>query len=260
MLAVPPSRHTAPFKRTSKRLNGAQAAPAPVLTVHPAQYRHLAAREEKAFIQRLQAKLERDEPALLPRFPPRQRAAIVANICRRARAVGATWESAIGAWGGYMVGIAPNLGRDPAVRAWLASTGATPDETITRLPDLLTEADWARVQAHRSDLPLYLPPEADSHPLASRVAEALPLVLWDLVPPERAQEYAQAAIAAASQLGLGGLDDAPLAVAAWRLLYATSFDDALRGWAGDITEPTRPPAERLAMLRARIMLDHQRWV
>ena len=231
----------------------------PLLTIDHIQLDRLSQREQGAFLLKLQHKLEQVEPALLPRFPDAQRAIIAKNVHLRGLSVGLTWQSALAAWGGYMVAIAPNIGADPAVRAWLNSTGPRPDEAVTSLPDLLSDSDWARIDANRCDLPLFVPPELDRHTIEARVAHAMAIVLWDHVAPDRALGMAGAAVIAAERLGFGGLDDAPIAVAAWHLLYGRSQDHRGHAWPAEVQAADSPPATRLAMLRARIMLDHGRW-
>lgn len=227
------------------------------LTAH--QVRQHTALAEAQFLSWLQAELMEAEPAFLPRFDARVRPRIVHNLVRRARHLGATWQSSITLWALLMAGMAPNLHTDPAVRAWLASTGGSIDAHIKGLPANLGEADWQRISRHRQDWLLFVPPQADAWPLVQRVALALPLVLWDHVPEARAAELAAAAVAAAHKLGFAGLDDAPVAVAAWRFLYGASFADPVRGWPQDIRDPAEAPAIRLEMLRTRIMMDHGRW-
>jgi hypothetical protein len=225
----------------------------------PDQFQRFAQDAESRFLAELQADLAKAEPAFLPRFANAASTQIVRNLHARALQAGARSAMSITLLARLMVGIAPNIASDPAVRAWLANTGQTPDEAIPWLADRLTEADWERIDDNRRDLSAFIPPTADALSLADRVAQALPVVLWDLVDAHTAPALATSAVRAAQQLGFDGLDDAPVAVAAWRLLYGRAFADAALNWPQDVRDAGEPPATRLAMLRARIMLDHGRW-
>ncbi|EHR69500.1 hypothetical protein BurJ1DRAFT_0618 [Burkholderiales bacterium JOSHI_001] len=229
------------------------------MQLSPEQFQRLAKDADKKFLAELEADLAKAEPAFLPRFAKSARGQIVRNLHARALQAGATSARSITLLARLMVGIAPNITSDPAVRAWLANTSQTPDEAIPWLAERLTEADWERIDDNRRDLVAFIPPAADELPLVDRVALALPVVLWDLVNAHATPALATSALRAAEQLGFNGLDDAPVAVASWRLLYGRAFADAALNWPQDVRDAGEPPATRLAMLRARIMLDHGRW-
>ncbi|MBT9489200.1 MAG: hypothetical protein IV093_16980 [Rubrivivax sp.] len=223
------------------------------------QVRRLDAVAETEFTERLAELVRRTEPSLLPRFPIQVQRRIVSNLVERARAVGAASQRAMATWACLMAAIAPNIGADPAVRAWLARTGSTVDATIPMLSELLSPRDWERIDAARADLALFTPVSADVWPLEQRVAAALPLVLWDRVSVAEAPSLAAQAMQMARQLGMAALEDAPLALAALRKLYEFAPGAAQPAWLDDLRQPGTPPAVQLAMLRARIMLDHGRW-
>jgi hypothetical protein len=229
------------------------------MQLNPGQFDQFAKDADERFLSELEADLAKSEAAFLPRFAKPAREQIVRHLLARARLAGATSTTSITLLARLMVGIAPNIASDPAVRAWLANTGQTPDEAIPWLAERLTEADWERIDDRRCDLMALTPPSADALPLVERVELALPVVLWDLVDAQAAPALAASALRAAQQLGFDGLDDAPVAVAAWRLLYGRAFADAALNWPQDVRDAGEPPATRLAMLRARIMLDHGRW-
>lgn len=204
-------------------------------------------------------------PEFLPRFPIEQREQIVEYMVARVQATGAVWESSIAKLTEMMEVFAPNLLADRQVARLIAVDH--PDiERLEKFPvdrrvehfhKFMSEEDWLRVVAARSELPLYTPPELDNAPLSDRIEFALPLVLWDRMPKERVAEYAAWGIKAADASGFAAHEDAALALVGWAVLYDR---EALQPWMNDIRDPVHPPSERLEMLRYRIMLDHGRRV
>lgn len=230
-----------------------------MLKLLPTQIRALDREANDSFLAELQQIIDGLDGAFLPRFPAAVRRAIVGNLVARARSAGAQSQRAITVWCGLMCIAAPNLGADPAVRAWVARTGTTTDGAIAALADVLSPADLARIEAGREDLPLFTPASADRAPPEQRVAMALPLVLWDRVDAAGAQVWAQEYLRAAHTLGMDGLSDAPVALAVMAALYGTGADLWQHDWAQALRASDVPAGTRLSMLRARIMLDHGRW-
>jgi len=216
-------------------------------------------RAEEGFVETVRAFLSEEYPAFLPRFPLPVQQAITRMLIGRAEAAGATLQSTVGTWLMLMLNVAPNLGDDPAVRAWLASTGSNPDERIGALDHLLTESDWERVDSARCDLALVTSPELDAAAVVVRTAAALRWVMWDAGASRDLVQMARESTETAAQFGLADSADAPLAIAMARHLYAREARADAPGWLQDLQNPQLRPRVRVEMLRARIMLDHGRW-
>jgi hypothetical protein len=219
----------------------------------------LRERVEDSFVESIRWFLADVNPAFLPRFPPEVQLDITRMLMRRAESVGATTQSATGVWLSLMLLVAPNLGEDPAVRAWVSSTGASRDERIGALDRLLTAQDWERIDTRRSDLPLVTPEELDDCDLVVRTASALRWVLWDAGPRTDFERAAREAVAAAARFDLAASADAPLALAVARELYARDGSGGSLGWRQDVQNQQFRPRVRVEMLKARVMLDHGRW-
>ncbi len=230
-----------------------------MIMVSRAQFDRFERNAELAFLARLGGYLSARHPAFLPRFAPPVQAQIVAMMVARARRAGATWQSTIALFCDLMEAVAPNFHRDPELAATIGSPDPESDPRIRSLADRVDARVWAQAERNRSDLDLYVPPELDHAPVAERIAAALPVILWDRVPAAAAGRLATRATELARRLGFESLEDAPLAVAAWRTLYAGAGDsDARRSWAADIIDLGVPARQRLAALRLRIMIDHRR--
>jgi hypothetical protein len=229
-----------------------------MFTLTPHQLKGLEARADDAFVETLRAFLAQEYPAFLPRFPVAVQVQLTRGMLERAEAAGAQTQQSIGQWCLLMLVMGPNLGRDPAIRAWLASTGASADQRIRELDHLLSEADWARIDTHREDLPLLTPMALDDADLPTRTQAALPMVLWEHERRADDRQLAQEACTAASRLGLQGLADAPLALALAQTLYGSALASR-PDWLTALQDTRHSARSRLEMLRARIMLDHGRW-
>jgi hypothetical protein len=232
-----------------------------VIRITPRQVERLAAESDLRALDPFVAPLAEDFPSSLGRFPHAQRAAIVANMRGRARARGVQGDEAQWAWCRWMLAFSPNFDAHPQVRLALAQTWLGVDRVVETLESRVTEQTLTEVEASAQDLPLFVPPEFIDAPLLQRTAAALPLALWREVQPAAAASVAQAAAALAGELGLGGEDDGPLTVAAWRLLYGQRFQDRQAlPWLQDVFGEPRPPRAVIGMLKLRISLDHDRFV
>jgi hypothetical protein len=200
-----------------------------MFTLTPHQMQHLEAGADDAFGETVRAFLTQEYPAFLPRFPLAIQQQLTRQLIERAETAGAQTQQSIGQWCLLMLTMGPNLGQDPAVRAWLASTGASADQRIRQLDQLLSESDWARIDAHREDLPLLTPLDLDHADLPTRTLAALPLVLWE-------REHRP--------------DDPRLAQDACASKPA---------WLAELQDTRQAARERLEMLRSRILWDHGRW-
>lgn len=231
-----------------------------MLVIKPAQMDVFQRQSEQAFLERLRRFHAERHPAFLPRFPPDVQTAILTGMMERAKARGATWQSSIALFCDLMEAVSPRFDRDPDIMQAMGPSDRHTDDRLDRLTGAVAPPVWERLARERDDLPLYAPAGLDEAPLAQRLAAALPLVLWDTVAAPRAPEVAEGAIALATHFGFDGLDDAGLAIAAWRALYGAGWRDGTLPWVRDVVEPARPARERLALLRLRIMLDHGRRV
>lgn len=219
---------------------------------------------EDGFLERLRGHLARRHPAFLPRFPPPVQTLILARMTERARSRGATWESSIALYCDLMEGVAPNFDAVPEIASAIGPPDRGADERIAALAERVPAQAWARAEAGRDELALYAPVGLDDASPAERLAAALPLVLWDSVTADGAVAAAERALALAARHGFaehaGGLADAGLALAGWQALYGSTPAARSASWLRDVSDPGRPAAERLALLRLRIMLDHGRRV
>lgn len=229
-----------------------------MFTLSSAQMEALQTQADDGFVETVRAFLAEAEPAFLPRFPADVQRQITGILITRAEAAGAHTQHAIGHWALMLLTLGGHLPHDPAVRAWLASTGATADQRIQQLDTLLTASDVDRIVASRQDLPWFTPPALDLETVWVRTCAALPLLLWESTHRADDSTRAQAACAAARQLGMEDLDDAPLALAVANALYGGSLASRPR-WLNDLQDPRLPARTRLELLRARIMFDHGRW-
>lgn len=231
-----------------------------MLTIANDQLDKLDAIAALAFARDLFGHLARRQPNLLPRFAPAVREAVMRNMVARADRHGLTWKSTITLYCDLMQSVAPDFDRHPLVRDALESGAPDADIRMRSLIARVPSAVWGEVVADRTELPLYTGPEMDGRPLVDRVAQALPLVLWDRVDRARAPDVARWAVSAAGSLGFGSLDDAPLVVATWRSLDPAAASGGKPGWLADIRDTAVPPKVRLELLRLRIALDHGRRV
>ena len=212
------------------------------------------------FANQLDAHLSARQPGYLPRFPAQSRKLLVGNMMARAQRYGLTWKSTITLFCDLMQSAAPNFDRHPRIQDALAGGTADPDVRMRSLPARVPAAVWDEIAGQRVDLPLYVAPDLDDRPLEDRVAHALPIVLWDHIAPAAAHDVALWTMKAAASLGLDGLDDAPLAVAAMQVFYLAASPGKKPDWLADVRDPALPPKVRLELLRLKIALDHGRRV
>lgn len=212
------------------------------------------------FLAGLSTHLSRRKPGLLARFPPSARDALVRNMVARAERHGLTWKSTITLFCDLMQSVAPNFDRHPLIRKALIDGASDADVRFRSIFAEVPSDVWDEVARNRVDLPLFTDPEFDGRPLVERVAQAMPVVLWDHIAPGISAEAARWAMRAAANLRLDGLDDAPLAIAAMRVFYPSVSTPERPDWLADIRDISRPAPVRLELLRLRIALDHGRWV
>jgi len=232
-----------------------------MLKIRPEQFEVFQEQAERKFIQQLQLSLAEKYPHLLPCFPDAIQNEIVINMINRAKSWGITWQSSLVIFAELMIAIAPNFDEQTEIRDALKSDTKQINQIMKTITDHVPETVWAKAEASADDLPLFLNTEYLNASLIDQTISAIPLVLWDKMTDINAQQYAKSAYQYANQLGLKGLNDAPLTLVVWRGLYGSEFKNPkVYPWVNDIMYNKGQPREILSMIKFRIALDHRRRV
>ncbi len=228
-----------------------------MLRLNPVQSQTFDRLSEDVFAGRLVEYLCEAVPAYLPLFPAPQRKVIVRNIIARARAFGFEWESSFGLLGDLMLSVAPNLWSDARIGPLLH---AARDSDLQFQLATLSQDDWDRAEARRSDVLAWLPPALDGAAGWAPADACLDVMLWDS--PKESRVALRGDVARAmSDFGLDNSLDAFCVCAGWVHLYGPDrMDERRHPWLRDILSPAMAGPVRLASLRARVMLDHARRV
>jgi hypothetical protein len=183
------------------------------------------------------------------------------NMINRAKSWGITWQSSLVRFAEFMIVIAPNFYEQTDIRDALKSNTKQVNQIMKTITDRVPKAAWAKARATVDDLPLFLSANYLNASLIDQTVSAILLVLWDKVDEINAYQYARNAFQYASQLGLNGLNDAPLTLVVWRCLYGPKFNNPkVFSWVNDIINHKHQPRKILAMIKLRIALDHARRV
>jgi hypothetical protein len=209
-----------------------------------------------AFTRRTCAVLEDEYPHFLPRFPEEEvRLAICGNMLGRAAHWGLAQQRALVAFCELMITVAGNFDEAPEIRAILDRAGSPRDRTVVALPQLASAEAWEEAEAAASDLPFFIPPSLISAPLAERTAAAISLALRGRPEATDPQNAAQAALSLAERLGIGGEEDAPLALAACTSHYGSGFPSRSQPWTLDVFRTGVSPRQAVSLLKLRLSLD-----
>jgi len=232
-----------------------------MLKLRPEQFEVFQEQAERKFVQQLQHSLAEKYPHLLPCFPDAIQNQIVINMINRAKSWGISWQSSLVIFAELMIAIAPNFDEQTEIRDALKSDTKQINQIMKTITDHVPETVWAKAEASADDLPLFLNADYLNASLIDQTISAIPLVLWDKMTDIDAQQYAKNAYQYANQLGLNGLNDAPLTLAVWRGLYGSEFKNPkVYPWVNDIMYNKGQPREILSMIKFRISLDHGRRV
>jgi hypothetical protein len=232
-----------------------------MLSIRAEQFEKFNENEFQHFLEEeLSTYLKDRNPSFLPRFPEEQQRLIVENMVKQAQYYGATWKSSISLFCDLMQNISATFYLQKEINDWMSNDFVAGDHLIKSLSDNISDVAWAQAQQQISTLALYIPPTLNRASLQSKIAVALPLVYWD-ISTEAAKKIAPQAIVSASQWGLSELDDAPLAITAWRYLYGEQYANIKEyPWVTDVFKQSVSATERLSLLKFRIALDHGRFI
>ncbi len=220
-------------------------------------YGALEAQARPAYVERLRVQLAETYPHLLPRFPDELGRRIVANMLGRASAWGLSRQRGFAMWCGWMIAIAPNFDEEPEINRALAALPEPRELGLSRLPSTVSPMAWDRAEAQSSVLPLFVPPMLAQAPMPDQLAAALPIVLFGQ--PEAADPLplARHAIEQAGAMGLAGLADAPLVIAACLSFWGPQWTSL--PWAEGLRRSRVGGRELLAALRCRLALEFGRF-
>lgn len=232
-----------------------------MFTLRPEQFQVFQEHAEHKFAQKLQHVLAEAYPHVLPCFPDEIQNKIVMNMINRAKSWGITWESSLTIFAELMIVIAPNFDEQTEIRDTLKSDRIQINQTMKMITDIIPEVTWHKAKANADELPLFLSANYLNTSLMNQTISAIPLVLWDKIANINAYQYAINAFQYATQLGLNGLNDAPLTLVVWQCLYGSKFQNPkVYSWVNNIINNKRHPREILEIIKFRIALDHGRRV
>ncbi len=232
-----------------------------MFTLRPEQFQVFQEQAERKFALQLQHFLVKKYPYVFSSFPDSIQNQIVMNMINRAKSWGITWKSSLTIFAELMIVIAPNFDEQTEIRYALKSDRKQINQIMKTITYRVSEAAWSKAKATADDLPLFLSANYLNASLMNQTVSAIPLVLWDKVDKFNAYQYAINAFQYATQLGLNGLNDAPLTLVVWRCLYGPRFNDPqVYSWVSDIMNNKHQPREILTLIKLRIALDHARRV
>ena len=127
---------------------------------------------------------------VLPSYPKKQRQRIVQIMIQRARGWDLTWESSLALYGDLMQTVAPNFDHHPEIQEFLTSNNFSDsvDDYFGTINRLVRRTVWREAESDRIELFLYTGKEFDSADHFDRIVESLPLVLWDKINSNNAEE------------------------------------------------------------------------
>jgi hypothetical protein len=232
-----------------------------MFTLRPEQFQVFQEQAERKFALQLQHALAKRYPYVLPCFPDAVQKQIVMNMINRAKSWGITWQSSLTIFAELMIVIAPNFDEQTEIRYALKSDRKQINQIMKTITYQVPEAAWSKAKATADDLPLFLSVNYFHTSLMNKTVSAMPLVLWDKIDKINTYQYTINAFQYANQLGLNGLNDAPLTLVVWRCLYGPKFNNPkVFSWVNDIINHKHQPRKILAMIKLRIALDHARRV
>ena len=232
-----------------------------MIKIRKTQYEEFQSQAETEFPERLRNYLIDRNPCVLPRYPEDQQRSIVNGMVKRARGVGATWESSISLFADLMQTVAPNFYKHPEINDAIQSPVGSVDSNLMEIADRVSRSAWQEAESGRVELPLYTDLELDEESVEQRTVAALQLVLWDRVNnDEAAVEHIELARHLCKRFELQDLEDGLLVTCAANTLYPPgTFDIPSEGWVEDV-DKEKSPGVRIEMLRLRLMLDLKRRV
>lgn len=224
---------------------------------------HLSALQDVAeagFEEQLRVRLGGRYPHILGRFPVAVQKIIVTNMLGRAKRWGLSWPSSLTCFAELMLAIAPNFDQERRIQEALSEESSEVDEALLNLGTTVPQSTWSDAERSVADLPLFVHPELETADVAQQTSSAIGVVLWDADISETPR-LATNSIVLAEEFGMSDVPDAPVTLAAWRVLYGPSFRDARRyRWVSDVMKQQNAPRRAVAMLKYRIALDFGRFV
>jgi hypothetical protein len=115
-----------------------------------------------------------------------------------------------------------------------------------------------QVSQQSSNLPFFISPRLRYASVAERTAAAIPVALGDRSEATQPERAAATALGESTSLGLGGLLDGPLVVAACLSFWGAGLKRL--PWLTELRAERRPPPEMLALLRVRLALEFGRFI
>ncbi len=213
------------------------------------------------FAEELTPALAEKYPHILPSFPKGIQKMIVVNMLGRACHWGITWQSALVIFSELMLAIAPNFDQEPRIKAALKSPRMDPNGFMLEINRRVPNGVWNSATAASQNLPLFTAPEFIDAPIDTRILQAIPMVLGDRLKGIDLPGLAADSILLAKELSLQKIEESGLVLAAWRLMYGPDFQKPeTHPWLRDIFNHQNEPLKKVAMLKYRICLDHQRFV
>ena len=231
------------------------------LVVRADQMAYLDQQFGRKFVGELRVALAKKYPQCLPSFPRTAQEQIVTNMLARAKRWEITGQHAQVAFAEMMLAIAPNFDDHAEFRAVFGARWLDPNRAMLSLDKRISRVAWKEMAASTQSLPLYLSGQHLEAPPLEQTSAAIALAVGDQLAGTLPDAQAVAARTLAEELGLDGVPDAGLVLAAWKLFYGLRFRDrAAFPWVDDVFDGGRAPREIIAMLKYRISLDHARYV